>query len=188
MEMLDVGSAAGVANADFVLPDTTAVIDWGEDAQLEPQWPVLAGGCVWGKIAEVGPHASSVLRVTEPGYRDLVRIATLQASHDALKRAPQGVLEGTGEPLARIRMVDVTEPVEAGDVVYAVGGRGVVDAPLVYGHVARVERPLGAAHWEIWMQSAVAPDEPEHVIVLCAEINPLRVAEKNPQRPPTSRH
>jgi cell shape-determining protein MreC len=186
--MLDVGSDAGVSAEDLVLPDAAAIIDWGEDADLQPQWPVLAGGCVWGKVDEVGRHASSVLRVTEPGYRDVVRIAGPQASHDALKRAPQGILEGTGEPLARIRRVDVTEPVEVGDVVYTAGGQGVVDRPLVYGHVARVERPVGASHWDIWVQPAVAPDEPKHVIVVCTEVNPLRVASKNPQAPMKTRH
>jgi len=182
--MLDVGSEAGVSPADLVVPDAAAVIDWGEDADLQAQWPVLAGGCVWGKVAEVGRHATSVVRVTEPGYRDLVRIAGPQASHDALNRAPQGVLEGTGEPLARVRRVDVTEPVEVGDVVYAAGGQGVVDRPLVYGHVARIERPVGASHWDIWVQPAVGPDEPRHVIVVCTEVNPLRVANQKQPAPP----
>jgi hypothetical protein len=105
--------------------------------------------------------------VTEPGYRDLVRLG---------ESGPQGVLEGTGEPLARVRLVEVTEPVAMGDGVYSTAGKGFLPEPLLYGRVVRVERPVGAAHWEIWMEPAADPHQTEEVAVLRVELNRLRVA------------
>jgi hypothetical protein len=75
--------------------------------------------------------------------------------------------------LARVRRVDVTEPVAVGDAVYTASGLGIVRQPLLYGLVVRVERPVGAAHWEIWMKPAF-DSEPESVVVLRTQINPAR--------------
>lgn len=157
--------AAG--SRDGVQPDAW-VIDRGADAEIDSGRLVVSGRCVWGKIVEIGPYTSTVQCVNEPGYRDLVQIAG----------GPQGVLEGTGESLCRIRLVEVTEPVSVGDAVTTTTGRGVLPGGLPYGEVVRLERPVGAAHWEIWMQPAIAPDEPQHVGVLRIELNPVRVAGK----------
>jgi cell shape-determining protein MreC len=166
-QLLDVGSQEGVEPGALVV-DGPALIDHGRDADLAPGQLVLAGRRVWGRIVELGSQTSVVRSLTEAGYRDLVQLGS--------PRGPQGILEGTGEPLARVRLVEVTEPVSVGDPVYAATGKGVLPAPPLYGRIVRLERPVGAAYWEIWMQPAVA-DEPERVAVLRAELNPLRVAE-----------
>ena len=171
--ILDVGAAARVEPGDWVV-ESPAVLDYGQDAQLESGQLVFRGGRVWGKIAEVGPYTSTVRRLTEPGYRDVVRLAGPDPSGARL--GPEGILEGTGEPLVRVRMIEVTEPVSVGDAVYAAGSRGLVDRPLLYGRVVRLERPAGAAHWDIWVEPAAASDPPEQVNVLRMEVNPLRLA------------
>ena len=167
--LLDVGSSKGIEPEALVV-DGPALIDRGSDAELQHGQLVLAGKRVWGKIVELGSHTSVVRAVTEPGYRDLVQIG------DPPGR--QGILEGTGESLCRVRLVEVTGPVSVGDPVYTAAGRGVLPVPLLYGRITRLERPVGAAHWEIWMQPAVGIGEPDHVAVLTTELNPLRVAEK----------
>jgi cell shape-determining protein MreC len=166
--LLDVGSQAGIEPGALVVDDS-GLIDRGRDAGLAPGQLVLAGQQVWGKIVELGSQTSVVRSVAAAGYRDLVRLGD--------PRGPQGILEGTGEPLARVRLVEVTEPVAVGDPVYTAAGKGVLPGPLLYGRIVRLERPKGAADWEIWMQPAVA-GEPERVAVLRTELNPLRVAEK----------
>lgn len=166
--ILDAGSREGVGRDALVVDLPTSLIDLGRSAGIEQDQLVLNRGRVWGKIAEMGHQTSAVSTVTAPGYRDLVRLAEPE-------NGPQGILEGTGEPLARIRMVEVTEPVTVGDAVYTAGQGGILTEPLLYGRVVRVERPVGAAHWEIWMQPAV-PGEPQQVAVLRAELNPARVA------------
>lgn len=168
--MLDVGSDAGI-EPDALVVDAPALIDQGRDADIRAGQLVLDGRCVWGKIVQLGRRTSTVCAVTEPGYRDVVRLGDASG--------PQGILEGTGRPLARIRLVGVTEPVSVGDPVCTAAYQGVLADPLLYGHVVRLERPVGAAYWEIWMQPAVA-DEPDRVAVLRVELNPLRVAGRRP--------
>ncbi len=167
-QMLDAGTDDGVQPEALVL-DGPAVIDRGADAQLKTGQPVLIGGCVWGKIVRLGPATSVVRSQTEPGYRDLVHIGS--------PTGPQGVLEGTGEPLCRVRLVDVTAPVSVGDPVFTAAAKGILSTPPLCGRVIRLERSVGAACWDIWMQPAVV-DEPDRVAVLRTELSPIRVAEK----------
>ena len=165
--MLDVGSQAGVQPDALVVDAPPELIDLGSDAGLEAGQLVLSRGRVWGKVVEVGPSTSIVRTVTEPGYHDLVQLAG---------QGPQGILEGTGEPLARVRLIEVTEPVALGDPVCAAAAKGVLPEPLLYGRIVRLQRPVGAAHWEIWMQPAARPGRTEQVAVLRIELNPQRVA------------
>jgi cell shape-determining protein MreC len=176
-QLIDVGAASGVEPGDLVV-DLPALIDRGSDADLRPGQLVLSGRRVWGKIVHLGPNTSSVRGVTEPGYRDLVFLADPDHAEPASASRPiQGLLEGTGEPLARVRMVDVTAPVSVGDLVYTAAGKGLLPSPLLCGRIVRLEQPAGAAHWEIWMEPAVSA-EPDRVAVLRTELNPLRVAGK----------
>lgn len=169
LRLLDVGTRAGV-RPDALVVEGPAVIDRGREAGLRGGRLVLRGRGVWGKVLAVGPYTSTVRTVCQPDYRDLVRVGT--------PTGPQGILEGTGEPVARIRLVEVTQPVSVGDPVYAAAVQGLLPAPLLYGRVARVHRPVGAAHWEIWMEPAVDAGSPERVAVLRTELNPLRVAKR----------
>jgi len=174
-QILDVGSRSGIAQDDLVVDLRPVLIDRGRDARLEPKLLVLSAGRVWGRIAAVGPLTSTVQMVTDRGYRDLVRIGR-PPEDDADKPAPQGILEGTGEPLPRIRLVEVTQPVAVGDPVYSAKAKGLISQPLLYGHLVRVERQRGAAYWELWMEPALAPAQPARVVVLRPELNPIRIA------------
>lgn len=168
-KLLDAGTGEGVEPGALVFAGPP-LLDRGSDADVQPGQLVVSGCRVLGKIAEAGPHTSTVRAVTEPGYRDLVRIGT--------PGGPQGILEGTGEPLARLRLVEVTEPVAEGDPVFSAAGQGVLDVPPLCGRVARLERPVGAAHWQIWVEPAVLPDRIDRVAVLHLELNPERVAQR----------
>ncbi len=177
---LDVGSRAGVQSDALVIGGPEGLlIDQGTAAELQSGQFVLSGGQVGGRIVEVGPYTSTAQTVTEPGYRDLVRLATPDAHGRPTRWGPEGILEGTGEGLARIRLVEVTEPVSVDDLVYTATGKGVLPKPLLYGRVARVERPTGAGHWDIWMEPAWGTDCPRRVAVLRIQLNPARVAQRS---------
>ena len=167
-QLLDVGTQSGI-QPDALVVEGPRLIDEGLDAQLRAGQLVLSGRRIWGKIVQLGPHTSIVRTMTEPGYRDLVQIGN----------APEcrGILEGSGQPLARVRLVEVAQPVSVGDPVHAAAEKGVLKAPLLYGRVARLQRPVGAAHWDIWVEPALT-GEPDRVAVLRIELNPLRVAQK----------
>ena len=181
--LLDVGDREGVQPDALVIDGRLQWIDRGRDADLEAGQLALSAGRVWGKIAEVGAVTSLVRTVTEPGFRDLVRLATPGADGAPVRWGPEGILEGTGEPLARVRRVEATEPVALGDLVYTASGRGVLPRPLLYGRVVRLARPVGASHWDLWIEPAVRPGQPEQVLVLRTELNPRRVAAR-PGHPP----
>jgi cell shape-determining protein MreC len=167
--LLDVGARSGVRPDALVVETPLELIDQGAGAGLQAGQLVLDRSRVWGKVVEVGAYTSTVRAVTEPGFRDLVELGPA---------GPQGILEGTGKPLARIRLIEVTEPVAAGDPVYSTSGKGFLTEPALYGWIVRVERPAGAAHWEVWMQPAVDPNRLKQVAVLKVEPNPLRLAAR----------
>lgn len=169
-EILDVGADAKI-RPDALVVDLPGLIDQGANVQLQSEQLVLSQGRVWGKVVDVGPQTATVRRVTEPGYRDIVRLATPGADPGDLRWGPQGMIEGTGDRLARIRLIEVTEPVTVSDLVYTASAKGLLPDPLLYGRIVAVDRPVGAAHWEIWMEPAVRPEEPEAVVVLRAEVN-----------------
>ena len=168
----DLAVAGEAAADDVALTEAKPWIDQGAYGALAVDDLALAGRRVWGRLSEVGPQTARVRRVTDGGYREVVQLAHWG---DARWRATaRGVLEGTGGPMARVRMVATTEPVSVGDYVLATGARGAVSAPLIYGRVARVERGAGNTNWDIWMAPAVGPDEPGVVAVLRLSLNPQR--------------
>jgi rod shape-determining protein MreC len=169
-QLVDVGSRSDIEPGDFVVA-RPALIDHGSETQLAPGQLVLSGRCIWGKIARTATISSSVCGITEPGYRDLVYLVPADGKPEGPQRFAQGVLEGPGEPACRIRLVEATQPVSVGDLVYTAAGKGLLPVPLLYGRIVRVQRPAGATHWEIWMQPAVDADEPEHVAGLSTELN-----------------
>ena len=98
----------------------------------------LAGRRVFGKVIEAGPHTSIVRRASEPGYRDVVRLG--HVVDGVVQLGPRGVLEGTGEHQARLRLVAASEDVAPGWLVLTAGHEGLSPHPLVYGVVSRAER------------------------------------------------
>ncbi len=160
LELLDAGSLDGVEPGALVL-EGIAVLDRGEGDGVQPGHLVLGGGRVWGRVVRTGRNIAVVRTLTAPGFRDVVRLRS--------PRGPEGILEGAGEPLCRIRMVAVTEPAAPGDDVFAAAVAGL-DAPLPrYGVIERVEQPVGAAHWEIWMRPAVTGPSPERVVIVSVQ-------------------
>lgn len=159
-ELLDAGSVDGVEPGALVL-DGAAILDRGERQGVRSGQLVLDTGRVWGMVVRTGPTTAVVRTLTGPGFRDVVRLRSA--------RGPEGILEGAGEPLCRIRMVDIREPVEPGDEVLAASLAGLDVPPPRYGVIERVEQSVGAAHWDIWMRPALVGPSPESVIVVRVE-------------------
>ncbi len=147
-------------------------IDQGSAAALAAGHHVVAKHVVWGRVARVDQHTALVRQVTDPAFRDLVRIG----SADSL-RAVEGILAGTGETLCRITRVEAAAPVAAGDAVYATGEAGDV---WRYGVIERARLAPGGAHWELWMRPAASGDWPPEVEVWRLELNLQRLAAPRP--------
>jgi cell shape-determining protein MreC len=174
-DIIACGGDAGLQRGDLALADEPPVVDQGSGLGLAVDDLALAGRSVWGRLDQVGAHTATIRRVTDRGFRDVVRLAPgVEARRGATAR---GMLEGTGDALARVRMVPSTEPVSKGDYVLADAARGAVEAPLIYGRVVRVEREEGKTYWEIWVQPAVGPDVPEFVAIVNLKVNPERTSK-----------
>jgi cell shape-determining protein MreC len=178
-DVLDVGKSHGITAHALVVENSLAssepqVLDQGRDAGIAQGSMVLAGARIWGKITEVGPHTSTVQRVTDNGYRDLVQLASPRDGR--LHFAASGVLVGHGERLCKVELVETSEPITVGDLVFSADD-GVLDVPLLYGRVARLERKSASGHWEIWMEPALPESAPPaRVAVLEMKVNPARLA------------
>lgn len=161
--LIDAGSFDGVEPGALVL-DGAAVLDRGEGHGVQPGHVVLDTGRVWGRVVRTGACGAVVRTLTAPGFRDVVRLRS--------PRGPEGILEGTGQPLCRIRMIAVTEPAAPGDEVFAASLAGLDVPPPRYGVIERVEQAVGAAHWDIWMRPAVTGPTSGRVTVVRVEPQP----------------
>lgn len=171
---LAAGNADGLRPRAWALDAAPALIDQGTAAGIGKGGLILSGRRVLGKVRETTAHTSRLEHPASAGYRDLVQLAYRHG--DRITLGPRGVLEGTGEPLCRVRRVPVTQSVSVGDVLLTAGGEGIASAGLYYGEVVRVERPAGATHWEIWMQPAVGARWPDKVAVVSATVTGIAAA------------
>jgi hypothetical protein len=171
--LIDRGGPTGAIESAFVLDAPGPLVDQGEDAGLLTGQPVYAGRCVVGRIAAVGRWSSTVQRVTDAGYRGRAQLARQTPQGAAF--GAEGILEGQGEPVCRLKFVSSTEPVSVGDEVYTGGRTGRLPYPMYYGRVTKAELKPGAPHWEIEVQPAVTEAVLKTVQVLREKLNPERV-------------
>lgn len=171
--LLDAGAKDGLNKGDLVVEGGFRQIDLGKDLGVAAEDLLLAGRHVWGRLTNIGRCSSMAMRVDSPGFRALVRVAG-DGTHR--QDGPRGVLQGAGHGLCRIRFVPLTEPVSVGDRILAADTEGLIDVPLVYGQIIRIERPEGATHWNILMRAPAAERSPRRLTVLRARWNPQRQA------------
>jgi cell shape-determining protein MreC len=180
-DIAGLGRDGGLQADALALVDSTVAVDQGQQANVAAGDIALEGRRVYGKVIEVGPHTSIIRRASEPGYRDVVRLAHLVDG--ALEFGPKGILEGTGERCCRMRLVSSNEPIEPGWLVFTAGQEGLAPQPLWYGAVARAERRDGAPDWDIWVELAAGADDPGQLVVLRAQLNPARLANADADKP-----
>jgi len=166
--LIDRGQLHGVQPESLAVA-ARLVVDRGDDHRTAIGQRAMVNAGVWGRVVQVGQHTSTVQRLTDTNYRDVVRLGAADG--------PRGIVEGTGEPLCRVRLIETTVPVAVGDVVLA-DARDTVAGSLAYGRVVRAERNVGASHWDIWMEPAVPKETPARLSLLQLELNPARVAGK----------
>ncbi|MEX1096161.1 MAG: rod shape-determining protein MreC [Planctomycetales bacterium] len=179
-KLLDRGAADGVSESSLVLESEGPLVDQGTDAGLAAGQPVLAGRAVLGRIARVGRWTSALQLVTDPQYRGLARI--VRRGERGVAFGPQGILEGDGSQLCRLRFVDTTAAVAVGDEVYTDDLEGLLPAPAYYGRIVEAESKPGAAHWEIRIEPAGPALDPREVSILRRIANPARFAQSRPSR------
>ncbi len=173
-EIIDLGQRSGAAADRLALVDSTLTIDQGQDQRVAHDDMALQGRRVFGKVIEVAAHTAVVRRADQAGYRDVVQLARIV---DGLPRfGAKGILEGCGDGGCRVRMVSAGDDVASGDLVFAAHHEGLTPQPLWYGTVTAATRTSGSGQWEIHVELAAGQREPEHLLILRAEVNPARLA------------
>jgi cell shape-determining protein MreC len=162
---------------DALVLDTASLItiDQGNNAAVRTGQIALAGRNIWGKVIDVGAQTAVVRRPTHVGFRDLVQLA--HRDGDRLVVGPRGLLEGDGNPRAQVRLIEVGHAVSVGDEVLAAGWEGLIDVPLCYGKIVRVERAAEARYWKLWMEPTAV--DTAVVDIVRAEPNRARLARQS---------
>jgi cell shape-determining protein MreC len=171
-QFLAAGATDGVAESALVLENTRPLVDLGADADISPGDAVYAGRIVVGKIADVGRYSSTLLLVTDAGYRGRARLAR-RTSRGTLVFGAEGTLVADGSGLCRL--AHITDPVNVGDEVFTGGVDGLLPAPMYYGKVVRAELDSGAQDWSVWVKPATATEKLDTVLILRRTMNPDRI-------------
>lgn len=109
------------------------IIDKGKKDGMFINQPVMHGFGLVGKVIEVAPSTAKVLLISDVNSRVVV----------ALQRTRlEGMLEGIGQGLCRLKYIPLDADVELGDIIVSAGGGGVYPKGLAIGQVesVRVER------------------------------------------------
>lgn len=166
------GSAHGLRESSLVLNDVRSLIDYGRDGGVAAEDPLLLGRQVIGKVAQAGRWSSSMLLLTDVGYRGRAQLVR-STSQGPVFAAP-GILRGTGEPTCRLEGIPSTESVRVGDFVYTAERDGVIPVPLYYGKVVEATATPEDREWTIRVEPAALPAELTRVAVLRTLLNPDR--------------
>lgn len=170
--LINRGTDAGLAESDLVLEGNGPIIDQGEEENLQAGHPVYAGRSVVGRLAHVGKFISTIQKVTDENYRGFAQL--IRRTESGFVFGAEGVLEGQGEDLCRLRYVPATLPVEVGDEVYTGDHDGSQPYPMYYGKVVRAELNPGEQEWTIWVEPAITKLNTPKVTVLRTQLDGSR--------------
>jgi len=122
---------AEVVTADIDAFRAQLIINRGADDGLAAEQFVLSDNSVIGKISEVSARTSQVKLFTDPASGIAVTVAHLDIAR---------VMEGAGSNKAKIHMIDIKQPVRAGDNIKVLARPGFLDAPVIIGRVRHCQR------------------------------------------------
>lgn len=173
--LIERSSGQTVDAGSLVLDEGSDVLlDQGADAGLENEHPVYSGRCVVGRLTDVGRWVSRVQLTTDKSFRGGAQI--LRAIEGGYSYGPEGILEGTGTGICRLRYIGRTESVRVGDDVYTSARSAALPEPMFYGTIVKAELDETAREWTIEIEPAVNPELLRSVDVLKQSVNPVRVS------------
>lgn len=109
------------------------IIDKGQKSGIAINQPVMSFSSLIGKIIEVGGSTAKVLLISDANSRVVVLIQRTRV---------EGMLEGIGNGLCRLKYMPVNSDVKLGDKVVSAGVGGVYPKGLIIGNIEsiRIER------------------------------------------------
>ncbi|MEK6693318.1 MAG: rod shape-determining protein MreC [Nitrospirota bacterium] len=109
----------------------TILVDKGELDGLKKDMAAITPSGLVGRVYHVMPRTARVLLITDRGSSLAVRV---QRTRD------EGILEGTGENICRLKYMRQSTELKEGDVLLSSGLDGVFPSGLTVGTISRVER------------------------------------------------
>ena len=160
-----VGERAGVAQpvttADVIGTDSSGwrssvIVDKGRTHGVRLGMIAYWDGAVVGRVSAVGPLASRIRLVTDPGSGLGVRSARSRAL---------GVLEGTGGDTCRMKYVGYADDVQEGDLIITSGTDGLFPPNLVVGECIRSHAAGGELMRDVLVRPSISPRTLDSVII-----------------------
>lgn len=141
----------------------SVVINKGSSDGLFVNQPVMNFSGLIGKIVEIGPATAKVLLISDPNSRVVVMIQ---------RTREEGMLEGVGQGLCRIKYLPVDADVALGDVVVSAGVGGVYPKGQMIGTVESIKTERGGIYKSCIVKPYVALSGIEEVLCLELSLKP----------------
>ena len=136
------------------------IINKGRSEGIYINQPVMTFSGLVGKVIEVGNNTAKVLLISDVNSRVVVFVQRTRI---------EGMLEGVGKGLCRLKYLPVNADVELGDMVVSAGLGGVYPKGLVIGRIESVKIERGG----IYKSCIVKPESSLSGLeeVLCLKLN-----------------
>jgi rod shape-determining protein MreC len=116
-----------------------------EDGLVKGQF-ILTDNSVIGTISETSSRTARVKLFTDPTSKIAVRIGKLNVER---------VMQGAGNTIAKIQLLQMEHKVKVGEIIYAGKKPGFLDAPMVIGKVAECKRDdENPSLWDVTVKPA----------------------------------
>lgn len=149
--------AANVIGRDPSYWNSSLIIDKGEKDGIKQGMPVVNSFGVIGKIADVGPHKSKVILLTDPDFSVAVIINRSRES---------GLVSGTLQGLCRMRYLNGLADVRVGDQVMTSRLSSSFPENLLIGEIIKIVENPGQSAIECLIQPAISISQIEEVLVI----------------------
>ncbi|MFH2138847.1 MAG: rod shape-determining protein MreC [Candidatus Omnitrophota bacterium] len=113
------------------------IINKGYDQGIFINQPVMSYSGLIGKVFEVSPWVSKILLISDVNSRVVVMVQ---------RTREEGLLEGIGSELCRLKYLPVDADVELGDIVISAGVGGVYPKGLVIGKIESIKVERGGIY------------------------------------------
>jgi rod shape-determining protein MreC len=161
--------SANVVLADIITASINGlhselIIDRGENDGLSKGQFIIGDNSIIGTISDISARTAKVRLITDSGSKMAVRIAGLDINR---------IMQGNGNNLAKVKLLQISHKVEVGDKVYAEKRPGLLDNSMIVGTVAECkiddENP---SLWDITVKPACQIDRLTDVAVIVMKLKP----------------
>lgn len=146
----------------------TAIFDRGADFGIKPNCPVVWNGAVVGRIDSVGPWTSRAVLMGDRNCQIGVRCARSRV---------QGVLEGIGGGMSRVKYIPKDADIEVGDMFITSGTDEIFPKGLLVGRCVEASTESGESFKWVVVKPSFDRSLLENAAILLPDSIPARPAQ-----------